>query len=153
MVIDVTILMVAILICASAGLIARMGLRTYRHTAKLKSTPGFDELMKTLELVMANEIASYERLLDYSTDGVDLDGFITNSQFVNIYNDLSKQIIYGLSDDFYYLMSTYWTEGEVQSYISQRVYLYLINKAVPVEDEEQEEAESPADYGDDFGEY
>lgn len=152
--INYTEIIVALVTCGTLGFIAHRVIKAIRHASKLKNTPPFEDLMKNLELVLANEIASYERMLDYSTDGVDLDGFISNSQFINIYNDLSRRVIYSLSDDFYYLMSTYLTEDEVQSYIAQRIYLYLATKAVPNDEDETEEDEAPKEeYGDEFGEY
>lgn len=85
------------------------------------------ELYDTVDLIIATEIATYEKYLGNSTQN-DLDSPLTNSQFINIYDDLCKRILTGLSPTFYEMVSVYMTEDAMNTYITQRIYNYLADR-------------------------
>lgn len=150
--INQTALVLTSLVLLVLVIMGNRALGIYQKVHNLQTTPSFEELIKTLELILATEISIYERYMANSTDAVDLDGFITNAQFKNIYNDLSNRVIRLISPQFYEYMECYWTEEEIHVYISQRIYTYLAEKAVPPDDEVLEEDEDEMDEeGQDLG--
>lgn len=98
--------------------------RVYRHV--LENRMSLEEILNSTDLVLATEVVMYERYLE-DTGNVMLTN-ITNSEFVNIYNDLSRKILASFDDKFYQMASLYFTKEEFQSYLVNRVYDYLSNK-------------------------
>lgn len=98
--------------------------RVYRHV--LENRMSLEEILNSTDLVLATEVVMYERYLEDTGNAMLTN--ITNSEFVNIYNDLSRKILASFDDKFYQMASLYFTKEEFQSYLVNRVYDYLSNK-------------------------
>lgn len=105
-----------------------VGVQTHRMTV--------EEMYGILDVIIATEIVIYEKYLGNTTDTP-----LTNAQFINIYNDLSKRILKGISNTFYRMASYYLTREELQTYITQRVYNYLAEKVAGELDDEEPEVQ------------
>jgi len=79
----------------------------------------FEESWEVLSMIVKSEIELYE------TDVFEHKKAITNANFENFYNDLSKRIISKISDDLMNSLTHYMTYEAVISYIARTVKKYL----------------------------
>lgn len=98
--------------------------RRIRHT--LENHVSIEELFVSLEFVLQTEINLYESYLQNKTD-IDLTT-LQNSEFINIYKDLSMKCLKAPSPQFWELAEVYMSRESIQTYITQRVYDYLAEK-------------------------
>lgn len=82
----------------------------------------FEELIAILHVIINSELEVYE------TDIFDTKGSITNSNFENFYNDLSKRIIDTVAPNFMQQLTKYVTEDAVIKIIARSVKKYLTSK-------------------------
>lgn len=83
----------------------------------------FTEMMTSLNTIIENEIALYERSV---FEGGGKLG--SSSQFENYYNDIVNRILGDLSDEFFERMSVYMTKEAVVAFICRLIKAYLAEK-------------------------
>lgn len=89
----------------------------------VKSAPlSFTEMLAALNATINTEIDIYEKNI-FSTKGA-----ITNANFDNFYNDITKSILDALSPSYYYHMSVYLKDTAVATIVCRKVKEYLSGK-------------------------
>lgn len=91
----------------------------YRKYKRTTLVVEFDTLMSVLKTIINTELDAYEN--DIFTQK----GNITNSNFDNYYNDLTKKIIENISDDFLEAVSYYIPKSTVYRIVARSVKKYL----------------------------
>ena len=94
------------------------------------------EVFGTIDIIVSNECTLYERYLTNTTDM----SFIamTNSQFINVYNDIGSRVLHALSPGFLELANVYLTTDEINTYTARMVYNWLADKIQTVPDSAQD---------------
>lgn len=92
----------------------------------LQNRMDIGDLFMALEFILKTEMDLYEMILRNTSD-VDLTT-IDNSEFINIYQDLSRTCLKSVSPQFWELIEVYMDREAAQTYITQRVYNYLSDK-------------------------
>ena len=95
------------------------------------------EIYATAESVISIECTLYEKYFETNTTA-DIQS-LSNSEFLNIYNDLSMRCLKSFSENFWRAAEVYVTREELQTYITQRVFNYLHSKIRVSDDVEEEE--------------
>ena len=135
-------LIAAIAICAPLGallflLLHYLILPFIREMHMQKNRMELTEIYATAESVISIECALYEKYFETNTTS-DLQS-LSNSEFLNIDNDLSMRCLKAFSENFWHAAEVYVTREELQTYITQRTFNYLHSKIrVSEEDEETE---------------
>ena len=135
------VLLSAIAICLSIGCMLYFGLRYLllpfiRELHVQKNRVELTEIFTTAEAIIGIECALYEKYFETNTTA-DLQS-LSNSEFLNIYNDLSMRCLKSFSENFWRSAEVYITREELQTYVTQRVFNYLHDKIRVVGDEDAE---------------
>jgi tyrosine-protein phosphatase YwqE len=89
---------------------------------KKTATMTFPELLGVLSAIIQLELDRYDKEL-FNNQRT-----ITNSNFTNFYNDLTHNILNGISPEFMKQMQIYITEDMIVSYVARSVKEYLSTK-------------------------
>jgi hypothetical protein len=119
-------LFIAMLVGCLMLLKAGINIDFTRRQAPLEHKIELSDLFVNLEFVIKIECDLYETYLENNTDQ-DLTT-ITNTEFTNIYQDLSMRCLKAVSPQFWEMVEVYMTRESAQTYITQRVYDYLAKK-------------------------
>lgn len=99
---------------------------TERKTVMENAVP-LDEIFVALEFIISTETNLYEQYLSNHGKG-DIAG-LSNTEFKNIYNELSMRILKSVSPSMWSMCEMYMTREAIQTYITERVFNYLLDKA------------------------
>lgn len=94
---------------------------------QVRSKVTIDQIYGTLKVVIVTQVREYERFLENSTDE-DYGTPMTNSQFVNYYNDMCKHVIKSIPPLFYEAAAPYLTEDAINEFITENIFSYLAEK-------------------------
>jgi hypothetical protein len=119
-------LFIAMLVGCLMLLKAGINIDFTKRQAPLEHKIELSDLFVNLEFVIKIECDLYETYLENNTDQ-DLTT-ITNTEFTNIYQDLSMRCLKAVSPQFWEMVEVYMTRESAQTYITQRVYDYLAKK-------------------------
>lgn len=109
---------------------------------QVRSKLTLEQIYGNLKVLIVTQVREYERFLENSTDE-DYGTTMTNSQFVNYYNDMCKHVIKSVPPLFYEAASPYLTEDAIHEFITENIFSYLAEKveapggAVHSDDEEE----------------
>lgn len=136
----IEVILAAIAICMPLGvllflLLHYLTLPFIREMHMQKNRMELTEIYATAESVISIECALYEKYFETNTTS-DLQS-LSNSEFLNIYNDLSMRCLKAFSENFWRAAEVYVTREELQTYITQRTFNYLHSK-IRVSDEDEE---------------
>lgn len=93
------------------------------------------ELFVILEFIIKTETDLYESFLETNST-TDL-STLSNAEFVNIYQDISKNCLKSISRQFWELCELYINRELVETYVTQRVMSYLTDKLNEELDEDE----------------
>lgn len=86
------------------------------------SQTSFPELLLILKTIIDTELDVYEKSVFLNRQG------ITNANYENYYNEITKHIIDSIPENYYEQMSKYLTKEAVITYICHLVHQYLQEK-------------------------
>ena len=102
----------------------------HRHNIQYRME--LTDVFVTLEFIIKVETDLYETYLanngqqtDYTT--------LTNTEFINIYRDLSNHCLRAVSSELWRMGELYMSRESLETYVTQKVYSYLADK-VPDQD-------------------
>lgn len=101
------------------------------------------EVFGAIDLIVANECEQYSQYFANTTD-MDFTA-MTNSQFINVYNDLCSRILHAFSPGFLEMANMYLTTEEVNNYTARIVYNWMANKIQTIPDTAQDMSDEDAD--------
>lgn len=109
-----------------------------RELVVQKNRMSLADIFETAEFIVTIECNLYEKYFDANTTaGMQS---LSNSEFLNIYNDLAMKCLKAFSPSFWAAAEVYITREELQTYVTQRVFNYLHSK-INVEEPSEEEDE------------
>lgn len=94
------------------------------------------ELYASINLVINNECDLYERYFANTTD-IDFTA-MTNSQFMNVYQDLCSRVLHAFSPGFMGLVNVYLNDDEFNTYTARIVYNWLADKVQTIPETAQD---------------
>jgi hypothetical protein len=97
----------------------------FKYQARSRTT--IDQIYGTLKVLIITQVREYERFLENSTDE-DYGTSMTNSQFVNYYNDMCKHVIKSIPPLFYEAASPFLTEDAINEFVTENIFSYLAEK-------------------------
>lgn len=101
----------------------------------LENKLNIGEVFITIDFIIKTECDLYEQYFENNTTADMIT--LTNSEFTNIYNSISMQCLKAVSPTLWELAEVYMTRDEVQTYITQKVMQFLLDKSTVTEDEEE----------------
>lgn len=104
----------------------------------LQNRINIGELFITIDFIVKIECDLFEQYFERNTTA-DMTT-LTNSEFTNIYNELSMRCLKAVSPMMWDLSEVYMNREEVQTYITQKVMTFLLEKSTVTEDEEEPSA-------------
>lgn len=85
----------------------------------------FSEMLTSLNTIIENEIALYERSVFEGGGKIG-----ASAQFENYYNDIVNRILEDLSDEFFERMQVYMSKEAIVAFICRLIKAYLAEKVV-----------------------
>lgn len=122
----IVIVAAGLMICGVLYFWHRMTLKNIRLDTYLKNKIEISDIFIILEFIVKVETDLYETFLETNSN-TNL-STLTNSEFLNIYNDLSKSCLKAISPTMWEIASVYVNKTTVQTYVTQRVMSYLTSK-------------------------
>lgn len=122
--IGVTVIVVAL---AIVGIVYRFFGQWIVHRHNVEFRMELTDIFVTLEFIIKVETDLYETYLanngqqtDYTT--------LTNTEFINIYRDLSSHCLHAVSSELWRMGELYMSRESLETYVTQKVYSYLADK-------------------------
>lgn len=115
---------------------------------KYNSKLSIVEVFGAIDIIVTNESSLYERYLANTTD-MNFTA-MTNSQFINVYNDLCSRVLHAFSPGFIELANVFLTTDELNTYAAQMVYNFLAEKIQTIPDTAQDMDDEDAEDGEPF---
>lgn len=106
----------------------------------LKYRIDISELFITINFIIKVECRLFEQYFENNTTAEFTT--LTNSEFTNIYNELSMRCLRAVSETLWQLGEIYMDRTELQTYITQEVMNFLLERSTVTEDEESETPEN-----------
>lgn len=103
-----------------------LGKRYVSYDALLANRTDLVELFTTLDFIILTETNIYEQILETNSN-TNWAG-LSNSEFLNIYRDLSMRCLKAVSDNCWRQFELYMSRQTVQTYVTQKVMKYLTDK-------------------------
>lgn len=107
----------------------------FKRKMILQNRINIGELFVTIDFIVKIECDLFEQYFERNTTA-DMTT-LTNSEFTNIYNELSMRCLKAVSSMMWDLSEVYMNREEVQTYITQKVMTFLLEKSTVTEDEEE----------------
>lgn len=138
----------AIVVCISANVIYNTVIIRIMRSMKYNTKMSIVEVFGAIDLITTNECTLYERYFANTTDI----SFVamTNSQFINVYNDLSSRVLHAFSPGFLEMANVYLTTDEINTYAAQLIYNFLADKIQTVPDTGQDMTDEDVEDGESF---
>lgn len=116
---SIMLLIISFIVCICGYIFTRYFIYFKRNTSVLD----LEAAMTALSLIINSEISEYEKNIFQNNRP------ITNSNFENYYNDITKKTIAAISPVLMRQLCVYITEDTIYKYIGRTVREYLVKKA------------------------
>lgn len=117
---------VLITVLSTAFIIHQFIIKDIMRRMKYSTKMSIVEVFGSIDIIITNETALYEKYLANTTD-MNFTA-MTNSQFINVYNDLASRVLHAFSPGFIEMANVYLTTDELNTYAAQMVYNFLADK-------------------------
>lgn len=115
---SIMLLIISFIVCICGYIFTRYFIYFKRNTSVLD----LEAAMTALSLIINSEISEYEKNIFQNNRP------ITNSNFENYYNDITKKTIAAISPVLMRQLCVYITEDTIYKYIGRTVREYLVKK-------------------------
>lgn len=120
----VIIYTIALSLALSLAIIVTKTIKKNYKVIKYAQVESFSSLLSILHSIIEVEITMYEQNIFNERGG------LTNSNFMNFYEDICQSIESHLSPDLIAMMTQYVTEDFIYTLIARKVKAYLTSKVV-----------------------
>lgn len=93
------------------------------------------EVFVSIDFIIKTETDLFERYFENNTNQEFTS--LTNSEFTNIYNELSMRCLKAVSPLLWEISEIYMDRTEVQTYITQRVMDFLLDRSTVTDEDEE----------------
>lgn len=123
-------ILVFLVVIGIAYMIHRIFHKEIMRGLLLKNRIELSDIFVTIELIISTEKNLYEDFLISNGGNTDY-ASMTNTEFTNIYKEMSAQCLRAISPQLWDMAEIYMNRREIQTYITQQVYNYLAEKVPP----------------------